>query len=160
MPNHVEIRAALVGDVPLILEFIHAIAAYEKMSDEVHTNEAILRESLFGERPAAEVLLAFHQGEPAGYAVTFSTFSTFEGRAGLWLEDLFVHEAFRGKGIGKALFEAVRLRASERGCPRLEWVALDWNQSAIDFYEAHGARALKGWIQFRMDPRNPQDSSN
>lgn len=156
MSASVEIRPAQVGDIPVILEFIRAIAHYEKMSDQVVADEATLRESLFGPRPAAEVLLAYLNGEPAGYAVTFSTFSTFEGRAGLWLEDLFVHEHLRGKGIGKALFEAVRRLAAERNCPRLEWVALDWNQSAIDFYEMQGARALKEWIQFRLDPRRSQ----
>ena len=144
------IRPALVDDVPLILAFIRQIAEYEKLSHAVVATEEILRESLFGPRPAAEVILAFHDDAPAGYAVFFHNFSTFLGKAGVYLEDIFVDPAYRGKGIGKALFLAVSKIASDRNCGRMEWCVLDWNQPAIDFYKAHGAEHMQEWGLFRL----------
>ena len=127
LTGELRIETAKEADVPLILSFIHKIAAYEKLSHEVVATEETLRASLFGPRPAAEVLLAYWDGTPAGYAVFFHNFSTFLGRAGMYLEDLFVEPELRGKGIGKALLSAVAKEARQRNCGRLEWAVLDWN---------------------------------
>lgn len=145
------IRAATAGDVPEILRLIRALAEYEKLAGEVIATEERLRESLFGSRPAAEALLGCSQGRPVGFAVYFHNYSTFRGRAGIYLEDLFVEPAFRGRGYGRALLQAVARRALERGCERLEWAVLDWNAPAIGFYRSLGARALDDWTVFRLD---------
>ena len=150
MDSSLRIRRATQSDVPLILAFIHKIAEYEKLSHAVVATEDTLRTSLFGPRQAAEVLLAYWQGSPAGYAVFFECFSTFQGRAGLYLEDLFVDLELRGKGIGKALLKEVAKVAQERNCSRLEWSVLDWNAPAIEFYKSLGAKALDEWTTFRM----------
>lgn len=144
------IRPAAIEDVPLILDFIRKIAEYEKLSHAVVATEEILSESLFGARPAAEVLLAFEGEAAAGYAVFFHNFSTFLGKAGVYLEDIFVDPVYRGKGIGKALFLAVSKIASDRNCGRMEWCVLDWNKPAIDFYKAHGAEHMEEWNLFRL----------
>jgi GNAT superfamily N-acetyltransferase len=144
------IRAATAADVPLILSFIRDLAEYERLAPEVVATEDVLRASLFGGTPRAEVFLGFLEGRPAAFAVAFHNFSTFLGRAGLYLEDLFVKPEFRGRGCGKAmLLHLVRL-AVERGCGRLEWAVLDWNESAIRFYEALGAKALDDWTVYRL----------
>jgi len=138
------------SDIPLILSFIHKIAEYEKLSHQVTATEETLRASLFGPRPAAEVLLAYWEEKPAGYAVFFHNFSTFLGRAGIYLEDLFVEPELRGKGIGKALLSAIAKEAQKRDCGRLEWAVLDWNKPSIDFYLSLGAKPMDEWTIFRM----------
>ena len=144
------IRPATVEDVPLVLEFITALAEYEKLSHRVTATEATLRESLFGANPGAEVLLAFEGETPVGFAVFFHNFSTFLGVKGLWLEDLFVRPEHRGRGYGKALLLRVARTALGRGCGRFEWAALDWNTPAWDFYKALGAAPLEDWTMFRV----------
>ena len=148
--SSLRIRRATEADVPLILAFIRKIAEYEKLSHAVVATEDTLRASLFGPRPAAEVLLAYWDGSPAGYALFFENFSTFQGRPGMYLEDLFVDLELRGKGIGKALLKAVAKVAQERNCSRLEWSVLDWNTPAIEFYKSLGAKPLDEWTTFRM----------
>ena len=145
------IRPSTSEDVPLILDFIRGIAEYEKLSQEVTATEADLRESLFGKRPAAECVLAFWDGKPAGFAVFFHNFSTFLGKAGLYLEDLFVKPEFRGKGIGKALLLHLACIAKERKCRRFEWAVLDWNTPAIEFYKKLGAKPMDEWTVYRLD---------
>ncbi len=145
------IRPATRADIPLILEFIRALADYEKMSDAVEATEAQLAENLFGDSPQAEVLIAEWAGEPAGFALYFHNFSTFRGKRGLYLEDLFVKPEFRGKGIGKALLKKLANIALERDCGRFEWAVLDWNTPAIDFYESMGARVVDEWKICRVD---------
>jgi GNAT superfamily N-acetyltransferase len=150
MNSELLIRPSTVEDVPLILGFIRGIAEYEKLSHEVTATEADIRESFFGERPAAECVLAFWDGKPAGFAVFFHNFSTFLGRAGLYLEDLFVRPEFRGKGIGKALLLHLAGIARDRKCRRFEWAVLDWNKPAIEFYKKLGARPMEEWTIFRL----------
>lgn len=148
MPNL--IRAATPDDLPLILQFIRELAAYEKLSDEVTADEGRLHQTLFGERPAAECLLAMADDQPAGFAVYFTNYSTFLAKPGLYLEDLFVRPAFRGRGLGKALLLHLAKLANQRGCGRMEWSVLNWNQPAIDFYESIGARRLPDWTICRL----------
>lgn len=144
-----DVRPGTADDVPLLLSFIRAMAEYEKL--EVAATEELLRDSLFGDRPAAQTLLAFVGGQPVAYAVYFFTFSSFVGKRGLWLEDVFVHPDFRGRGIGKALMGHLADIAAENGCGRFEWTVLDWNQPAIDFYRAMGASLLDDWRVCRLD---------
>ncbi len=144
------IEAATVADVPTILRLIRALAEYERLSHEVVATEDSLRAALFGERPGAECLIAREDGEPVGFALYFHNFSTFLSRRGLYLEDLFVEPAQRGKGYGKALLQRLAQIAVERGCGRLEWSVLDWNAPAIGFYESLGARLLTEWRIFRL----------
>lgn len=153
MNTELLIRPSTEKDVPLILEFIRGIAEYEKLLNEVTATEADIRESLFGKRPAAECVLAFWDGRPAGFAVYFHNFSTFLGKAGLYLEDLFVKPEFRGNGIGKALLIRLAKIAKDRNCGRFEWAVLDWNSSAIEFYKKLGARPMNEWTIFRMDEK-------
>ena len=148
------IRPANEADVNLLAEFIRGIAEYEKLADEVVADEAILRESFFGSRPSAEALIAEWEGEPVAFAVFFENFSTFKGRSGLYLEDLYVKPEYRKKGIGKAILTHLAGVAVERECPRFEWVALDWNRNAIDFYEKLGAKQLTEWRIFRLNGDN------
>jgi GNAT superfamily N-acetyltransferase len=145
-----QIRPATADDVPLVLSFVEQLADYEKLAHMVVATEASLREALFGDRPGAEVLLAFAEGAPVGFAVYFHNFSTFLGRKGLWLEDIFVKPDRRGRGYGKALLLAVARIARERGCGRFEWAALDWNTPAWEFYRALGATPLEDWTMFRV----------
>jgi GNAT superfamily N-acetyltransferase len=144
------IRFATVEDVPVILKFIRALADYEQLAHEVVASEALLKETLFGETPHAEVLLVESDGEPAGFALFFHNYSTFLGRPGIYLEDLFVLPEHRGKGLGKALLVRLAQLARERHCGRLEWSVLDWNRPAIEFYETMGARPQKGWTVYRL----------
>jgi GNAT superfamily N-acetyltransferase len=137
-------------DVPLVLSFIRKLAEYEKLSDQVVATEELLREGLFGARRVAEVVVAYMGEEPVGFALYFHNFSTFAGRAGIYLEDLFVEPAHRGKGFGKALLKHVAQVAVERGCGRFEWAVLDWNTPAIDFYRSLGAVPLDDWTLFRL----------
>jgi GNAT superfamily N-acetyltransferase len=134
----------------VILALIRELAEYERMSDEVVANEALLHESLFGDRRAAEVLIAEEHGEPLAFALFFHNFSIFLGRPGIYLEDIFVRPAARGRGIGRALLERLARIAVERGCGRMEWSVLDWNQPAIGFYRTLGAVAMDEWTVFRL----------
>ncbi|MEQ1757078.1 MAG: GNAT family N-acetyltransferase [Vicinamibacterales bacterium] len=144
------IRTATTEDVSLILAFIQELAEYEKLSHAVVATEASLRRELFGERPAAEVLIAEVDGAAAGFALFFHNFSTFLSRRGIYLEDLYVRPAFRRLGIGRALLTRLAGIAVERDCGRLEWSVLDWNQSAWRFYESLGAAPLEDWTTFRL----------
>ena len=144
------IKPATESDVALVLSFIRKLAEYEKLSQEVVATEELLRETLFGERRVAEVVVAYLADEPVGFALFFHNFSTFVGRPGIYLEDLFVEPAHRGKGVGKALLIYVARIAVERGCGRFEWAVLDWNTPAIDFYRSLGAVPLDDWTIFRL----------
>ena len=144
------IRAATENDVPSLLGLIWDLAVYEKLTHEVVASESSLRESLFGERPAAEALLAFAGDEPAGFAVYFHTYSTFLGQRGMYLHDLYVSPAYRRRGLGTQLLRRVAAIAVERDCGRFEWVALDWNTDAHTFYEELGAEMLPEWRTFRV----------
>jgi GNAT superfamily N-acetyltransferase len=143
-------RFGTEADVPLVLQFIRELAEYEKLADAVVATEELLRESLFGARRHAEVILAEYDGEPAGFALFFHNFSTFVGRAGLYLEDLFVRPALRSHGIGKELLRFLAHLAGERGCGRFEWAVLDWNEPAIGFYKSLGAKPMNEWTVFRL----------
>src|SRR3954453_16218919 len=149
-PENFHIRPALVEDVPIILKLIRDLATYERAPDEVTATEEQLVDVLFGERPAAEVLLAFESESPVGFAVYFYNFSTWLGRPGLYLEDLFVKPEKRGKGYGRALLERRAEIAKERGCGRMEWAVLDWNDPAIQFYRKLGAEPMDEWTVFRL----------
>ncbi|MGM9630244.1 GNAT family N-acetyltransferase [Butyricicoccus sp.] len=147
--NTVEFRYATEEDVDKILFFIKGIAEYEKMSDEVVTTEALLREWVF-EKKSAEVIFAMEDGKEVGFALFFHNFSTFVGRAGIYLEDIFVLPEHRKKGYGKALFTQVAKIAADQGCGRMEWCCLDWNQPSIDFYRSFGAIPMNGWTTYRL----------
>jgi GNAT superfamily N-acetyltransferase len=144
------IRAATVADVPVILELIRALATYERAPNEVTATEQGLTEVLFGHKPAAEVLLAFENETAVGFAVFFHNFSTWLGRPGVYLEDLFVGPEHRGKGYGRALLIHLAKIARERGCGRMEWAVLDWNEPAIEFYRKLGAKPMDEWTVFRL----------
>jgi len=146
----VEITSARDSDLRLILALINELAEYEKLSNQVVATEAGLRHALFGPRPAAEALIARVDGEAAGFALYFHNFSTFLGKRGLYLEDLFVRPAFRGRAIGKALLAHLAKLALERDCGRFEWAVLDWNRPARDFYESLGAEANPAWVNYRL----------
>jgi GNAT superfamily N-acetyltransferase len=158
-PSTVRIRSAAPADVAVILKMIKDLADYEKLADQVVADEAQLEESLFGARPAAEVLLAFAGDEPVGFAVYFHTFSTFLARHGIYLEDLFVVPPWRAKGVGKQLLARVAEIAVERGCGRMEWSVLDWNEPAIGFYKKLGARPMDEWTVFRLTGQTLKDAA-
>lgn len=145
------IREAAPRDLPLIAALIRALAEYEKLSHEVRFDEAVLGEKLFGKRPYAEVLIGEVDGEPRGFALFFHNFSTFEGRPGIYLEDLFVMPEARGLGLGKALLAELARIAMVRDCARLEWWVLDWNEPSIEFYKSLGARPMDEWTVMRVD---------
>ena len=147
-----QIRAARVQDVPVILQSIRDLATYERAPDEVSATEEQLVDVLFGERRAAEVLLVFEGESPVGFAVYFYNFSTWLGRPGLYLEDLFVKPDKRGKGYGHALLVELAKIARDRGCGRMEWAVLNWNEPAIKFYRALGAKPMDEWTVFRLTP--------
>jgi len=144
------VRQANEHDVPLILQFIEGLATYERLRESCVATEEKLRATLFSERPAAEVIIASIDGEPMGFALFFHNYSTFLAQRGIYLEDLFVTPAARGKGVGFALLSALARIAIERDCGRLEWSVLDWNQLAIDFYRRIGANPLDEWTMFRI----------
>ena len=146
----IEIRPATETDVPRILGFIRELAEYEKLADHAQATEPLLREHLFGPRPAAEALIASVDATPVGFALFFSTFSTFVGRPGIYLEDVYVQPHARSKGVGKALLKAVARIAADRNCGRLEWAVLDWNAPAIGFYKKLGAVPMDEWTVFRV----------
>jgi GNAT superfamily N-acetyltransferase len=145
-----QIRLAERTDVATILALICELAEYERAPDEVVATEDQLRENLFGPRPAAEVLIGEEAGEPVCFALFFHNFSTWMGRPGLYLEDLFVRPAVRGKGYGRALLVRLAQLAHERGCGRMEWAVLDWNEPAINFYRSLGAAPNEEWTIFRL----------
>src|SRR5206468_1806469 len=145
-----QIRPAHVEDVPVILQLIRDLATYERAPNDVTATEEQLVDVLFGERPAAEVLLAFEGQSPVGFAVFFYNFSTWLARPGLYLEDLFVKPEMRGKGYGRALLIELAKIARDRGCGRMEWAVLDWNEPAIKFYRALGAKPMDEWTVFRL----------
>lgn len=149
MKNELTFRYAQRSDAPLILQFIRELADYEKMLDEVVADEETLEEWIF-DKGKAEVLFAVVDGKEVGYALFFHNFSTFLGRAGIYLEDLFVKPEHRGKGYGKALLKQLASIAVERKCGRLEWSCLDWNQPSIDFYRSLGAEPMSDWTVYRM----------
>jgi GNAT superfamily N-acetyltransferase len=146
----VTVRPATPDDAATMLRFIRELAAYEREPDAVETTEPMLRDALFGASPAAEALIADRDGESVGFALFFHTFSTWTGRRGLWLEDLYVTPEARGSGAGAALLRALAGLALDRGCPRLEWTVLDWNTPALDFYRAKGAVPQDEWTTQRV----------
>ncbi len=147
--SEVTFRYADEADTGLVLEFIKGIAAYEKMSDEVVATEELLHEWMF-EKKLVEVIFAEAEQDTVGFALFFQNFSTFVGRAGLYLEDIFVKPEYRKKGYGKAIFQKLAQIAVERGCQRFEWVCLDWNQPSIDFYRSMGAVPMDQWTIYRL----------
>ena len=148
--TEIGIRPASEEDVPLILSFIKELAEYERLSHEVSATEGLLRFHLFGERREAEVVIGQHADEPAGFALFFHNFSTFLGRPGIYLEDLYVKPAFRGNGIGRAMLVYLAGLAKERDCGRLEWSVLDWNEPAIGLYRGIGAVPMDDWTVYRV----------
>ncbi len=145
-----KIRLAAEDDIPLILRFIKELAEYEKLSSSVTANEALLKENLFGEKKYAEVIIAEFNSEPAGHAIYFFNFSTFLGKPGIYLEDIYVRPQFRGKGIGKALLHYLIKVAKEKDLGRIEWAVLDWNEPSINFYKGLGAVSMEDWKIFRL----------
>lgn len=150
MDKKLTFRFATEKDVPLILKFIKGIAEYEKMLDEVETTEELLHEYLF-KKQRAEVIFAVVDNVEVGFALFFHNFSTFVGKSGLYLEDIFVWPQYRGKGYGKAIFKQLVKIANERDCGRMEWVCLNWNQPSIDFYLSLNAKPLDEWTTYRLD---------
>ena len=145
------LRDAVAADVPLLLRLVRELADYERLSAQVRATEDALHAALFGVPPRAYALLAELAGTPVGFAVWFYNFSTFEARAGLYVEDVFVAPAHRGRGIGRAIFRDLARRAMEQGCARMDWTVLDWNRPAHDFYRGIGARPVVGWTIQRLD---------
>jgi GNAT superfamily N-acetyltransferase len=148
--SRIDLRFATEEDIGLILDLVHQLAEFVKLSDEVVADEEQLRESLFGERQVAEVVIASYEDEPAGFALFFHSYSTFLGRPGIYLEDLFVVPSFRGRGIGRILLSFLAKLAVNRGCGRLEWAVIDWNEPAIRFYTRLGAVALDDRRTYRL----------
>jgi GNAT superfamily N-acetyltransferase len=149
--NDVQIRAATEADAPLLFDLILELAEYEKLSDKVAGDAEVLRRSLFEEKAAEALLLETTDGEAVGYAIFFTTFSTFECRPGIWLEDVYVRPEHRRGGVGRAVMEHLAQLAHQRGQARLEWVALDWNEPALNFYEGLGAKRLDDWVIHRLE---------
>jgi GNAT superfamily N-acetyltransferase len=149
-PMNAILRSAQVEDVPQILAFILELAEYERLAHTVTATEDLLRQSLFGPKPAAEAIIAAVDGADVGWALFFTNFSTFNGLPGLYIEDLYVKPELRGQGIGKALLKRVAMLAVERGCGRVEWAVLDWNEPSIQFYKSLGAAPLDEWTMFRL----------
>jgi GNAT superfamily N-acetyltransferase len=145
-----QIKSAIESDVPVILSFVKKLARYERLSREVVATEKLLRETLFGGRQTAEVAIGYFEARPVGFVLFFHNYSTFLGQPGLYIEDLYVDEAYRRRGYGRALLLYVARLAKERGCGRLEWSVLDWNQPAIDFYKKLGASPMSDWTVFRI----------
>ena len=145
-----KIQAATKAQVPIIFAFVKKLADYERLSHEVVATEDGLRETLFGRRATAEVAIGYYKNQPIGFVLFFHNYSTFLGRPGIYIEDLFVDETFRRRGFGGALFRYVAKLANERQCGRLEWSVLDWNEPAINFYKKLGAVPMSEWTVFRM----------
>lgn len=155
----VRIREAQISDCPIILQFIKELAEYEKEPDAVEANVEILEDTIFNKKQAKVVLLE-ENGESIGFALYFFNFSTWRGKSGLYLEDLFVRPQYRGKGYGKLLLSYLANQAVEQGCPRFEWIVLDWNKPSIDFYKAMGAKPLDEWTVFRLENEKLKDLAN
>jgi GNAT superfamily N-acetyltransferase len=153
MTPDIRIVPATEADVALILGFIRELAEYERLLHRVVATEERVRTALFGSHPFAEVIFAYDGDEPVGFALYFFTLSTFVGLPGLYLEDVFVRQAVRGKGIGRALLRHLARTARERGCGHMEWAVLDWNERAIRFYEGLGAEPMEGWTVYRLGPK-------
>lgn len=152
MPSDIglQIRPAKESDVPVVVDFIRKLAEYGDISSEATVTQADVRAALFGPRPVAEALLAYVGDEPAGFAVFSFTFSSFMGKPGIYVEDLFVEHRFRGHGVGKALLITLAQAGRERGCGRLEWSVLNWNEQAMEFYQDIGAVPMEEWTTFRL----------
>jgi GNAT superfamily N-acetyltransferase len=146
----ITIRAATEGDISTILEMIRALAEYERLLHSVTATEERIRETLFGPRPGAEVILAYEKDACAGFALFFPNYSTFLAQPGIYLEDLYVKEPYRGKGLGLALLKRLARLAQERGCGRVEWEVLDWNEPSIRFYKKLGAVPMDDWTKYRL----------
>ena len=155
-----KIREATSEDCALILHFINALAVYEKLAEEVETDEAMIADTLFASNPKAHCLICEVEGEPAGVAIYFYNYSTWKGKYGIYLEDLFVSPEFRGKGAGKALLIHIAGIAINNDCARFEWSVLDWNTPSIDFYKSLGAKAMDGWDIYRVDGENLKTLAN
>lgn len=145
------LRPAAPGDIPLILAYVRELALYEKAPEKAVATDADMRAAIFGDHPYAWVIMAEWEGLPAGFALWFYNFSTWEGKPALYLEDLFVRPEFRGHGIGKALLKRLAAIAVEKGCTRYMWAVLDWNQPSIDFYERQGAKVIREWLHCRVE---------
>jgi GNAT superfamily N-acetyltransferase len=144
-------------EVPLLLELIRELARFEKLEHEVEGTPELFHDALFGTKPAAGAFLAYSDAEPAAYAIYYFTFSTFVGRPGIWLEDLYVRPPFRKRGLGRRLMEAVAQVGVERNCGRYEWMALDWNENALEVYRRMGAREMSEWVLLRMNRAQLQE---
>lgn len=154
MSQSCQIRFATETDIPLIVDFIKRLAEYEKLAHEVQVTEEILQANLFGDKRHAEVLLAYEGDVAVGFALFFHNFSTFLGKPGIYLEDLYVNPEHRGKGYGKQLLSTLAKLALDRGCGRFEWWVLDWNKPSIDFYQSLGAEPMDEWTTFRVTGNN------
>jgi len=152
----ITIASVTPAEVPKLLELIRELARFERLEHEVAATAELLHASLFGPQPAADALFARCDGEVAGYAIYFFTFSSFVGRAGIWLEDVYVRPQFRKRGLGTRLIEAVARVGVERGCRRFEWLALNWNEGALEFYRGLGARVMDEWVVLRVGPAELQ----
>lgn len=148
--KELKLRETTVEDAGLILDFIKAIAEYEKMSDDVETTEEMIKEVVFGDK-RAEVLIAEWEGKAVGYSLYFFNYSTFTGRAGLYLEDIFIYPEYRANGIGKQIFKVLAQIAKENKCMRMEWCCLNWNTPSIEFYKGLGAEGMTEWTTYRLD---------
>ena len=145
------IKPVTPGEIPILLELILELARFERLEHEVKATVDSCKEAFFGAQPAAGALLARSGSEPAGYAIYFFTFSSFVGRRGIWLEDVYVRPAFRQQGLGRGLIKAVAQVGAERNCGRFEWTALNWNKPALDFYNRLGAKTMDEWVMLRLD---------
>lgn len=154
MTDNFQIKPATIDDAPLILSFIKELAEYEKLLHEVVATEDILKETLFGKQPKAEVVIGYLNDTPVSFALFFHNFSTFLGKPGIYLEDLFVRPEARSNGIGQKMLAYLAHLAKSRGCGRLEWWVLDWNEPAISFYKKIGAKAMDEWTVFRVTDQN------
>lgn len=150
MNHNIKIKFATSDDIPLILQFIKELAEYEKLGHKVVATEELLQETLFGSRSPAEVILCYIDDQPVSFALFFHNYSTFLGRAGIYLEDLYVRPEARGQGIGKIMLAYLAQLAKDRNCGRLEWWVLDWNETAISFYKSLGAKAMDEWTVYRV----------
>jgi GNAT superfamily N-acetyltransferase len=160
MPSPLTIRRATRSDLPEVLRLVRALAVYEKLEDKFVATTQDYERTLFGQEACAEAWVGEFEGRIVGYVILFHTFSTFLGKRGMYLEDLYVEESLRGRGFGSQLFEFVVNLARERRCGRLEWSALDWNAPAIRFYEARGAKMLDDWRMFRLDEAGLQSQTD
>jgi GNAT superfamily N-acetyltransferase len=155
----ITIAPATRADIPMLLELIRELARFERLENEFTATAESLERALFGPQPVAGALMAQMDCEAAGYAIYFSTFSSFTGRSGLWLDDLYVRPQFRKRGLGRRLIKAVARIAAEQGCLRFEWLALDWNERALEFYRGLGARTLDEWVLLRVNPAELRDAN-